>query len=606
MEAAEAAPGARAFDHTTTLPWMTVRRLERQREGTIRENKTLVPLVCVVAVTNLWLRDDAPIVTTFDASTNVTLAVLGGVAWAASRVVSHGVVLSVLVVGLLGGLMSTVVCAGQRRAAAPSAACRHHTLVGAALTLGAVVGAAAAVLARRCALGVMIARTRYVARHVDAWWRIAPDGPQRRRYAPRAPWCCLGGGGERWAAAAAECRFGYVGELNERGEPHGYGEWHDSAPHGETLRGHWERGRPVAPFRAIDITTGFTFHAVRVACVSTRSEPIDEYWYTCTRRSGGGVWSVASVECSTAGRFYRHLPRVAALETGGALRSWAECAAHAAPPADAGDAPPPPPSPDDAVVLFVHGYNCAASDAMKRMGQLWALGNFPPHLRPLVFSWPTSRALCYVRAQAMARAAAADFVSAVASVRAGGARVVHVVCHSMGVLVLTHALDALRAHVRAGGDVEGGDDARLTVRSIVLLHPDDCLAAFVDRHADAMRAICEHVTVYADRNDGALRYSAWFNGWRPIGRHPFDVRRRGDDADDDDAPPSLDVDVVDVTWMDNNVNALRHNFFDVNRLMIDDLRDILTTGRRACARSRLTRRARNVYSFMVAPRSVRN
>ena len=43
---------------------MTVRRLERQREGTIRK-QTLVPLVCVgvsVVAVNLWLRDDAPIV----------------------------------------------------------------------------------------------------------------------------------------------------------------------------------------------------------------------------------------------------------------------------------------------------------------------------------------------------------------------------------------------------------------------------------------------------------------------------------------------------------------------------------------------------------------
>ncbi|EOD29153.1 hypothetical protein EMIHUDRAFT_48908, partial [Emiliania huxleyi CCMP1516] len=64
----------------------------------------------------------------------------------------------------------------------------------------------------------------------------------------------------------------------------------------------------------------------------------------------------------------------------------------------------------------------------------------------------------------------------------------------------------------------------------------------------------------------------------------------------------LDMDVIDVSWMDNNVHSLRHNFWNINRWMIDDLRDILCTERRARHRpARMTRRSGNVWCFLAAP-----
>ena len=78
------------------------------------------------------------------------------------------------------------------------------------------------------------------------------------------------------------------------------------------------------------------------------------------------------------------------------------------------------------------------------------------------------------------------------------------------------------------------------------------------------------------------------------------------------APPGyrnqpLDMDVIDVSWMDNNVHSLRHSFFNVNRWIIDDLREILSTQRRARDRTaRMTHRFANVYSFLAAPSYVVN
>eukprot|EP00322_Chrysochromulina_rotalis_P013212 CAMPEP_0115840146 /NCGR_PEP_ID=MMETSP0287-20121206/6620_1 /TAXON_ID=412157 /ORGANISM="Chrysochromulina rotalis, Strain UIO044" /LENGTH=226 /DNA_ID=CAMNT_0003293747 /DNA_START=18 /DNA_END=696 /DNA_ORIENTATION=- len=49
---------------------------------------------------------------------------------------------------------------------------------------------------------------------------------------------------------AKECTFGYIGEVDAQGRPHGLGTWQDDARHGECLQGVWEHGWPIGPFRA--------------------------------------------------------------------------------------------------------------------------------------------------------------------------------------------------------------------------------------------------------------------------------------------------------------------------------------------------------------------
>lgn len=64
----------------------------------------------------------------------------------------------------------------------------------------------------------------------------------------------------------------------------------------------------------------------------------------------------------------------------------------------------------------------------------------------------------------------------------------------------------------------------------------------------------------------------------------------------------LDLDVVDTSWMEG-ASIERHNCFYTNLWLIDDLREMLVTGKRASERSaRLVRRRGNVWSFLaVAP-----
>ena len=51
----------------------------------------------------------------------------------------------------------------------------------------------------------------------------------------------------------------------------------------------------------------------------------------------------------------------------------------------------------------------------------------------------------------------------------------------------------------------------------------------------------------------------------------------------------------------------RHNYFNVNRWLIDDLLELVTTGRRAALRThRMTRRGGNVWAFLAAPSYIVN
>ena len=41
-------------------------------------------------------------------------------------------------------------------------------------------------------------------------------------------------------------------------------------------------------------------------------------------------------------------------------------------------------------LLYIHGVNHTVKDSLKRFAQFLALGSFPPHIKPCVFSWPSS------------------------------------------------------------------------------------------------------------------------------------------------------------------------------------------------------------------------
>ena len=112
------------------------------------------------------------------------------------------------------------------------------------------------------------------------------------------------------------CTFGYTGEVDADGRPHGLGTWTDDARHGECLQGVWQHGQPIGPFRASEYCSDYRFTNVRLAFAHNRAEPTDSKtsWWRPTWSRHGLHWGVASLEQSVAGAWFRALPHPEVLE----------------------------------------------------------------------------------------------------------------------------------------------------------------------------------------------------------------------------------------------------------------------------------------------------
>ena len=227
------------------------------------------------------------------------------------------------------------------------------------------------------------------------------------------------------------------------------------------------------------------------------------------------------------------------------------------------------------------------------------------------------------------------FAAMLESRRAAGVRRLHIMAHSMGCRLFCAALPLLEPHL------SGSAGPSLELATTAFINPEMCLRSFVEKSYAPLRRLCRHVTIYADRGDAALNAAECLFTHEPeLGKHPFALVRelpprwgarrapaarlsealRGYASEDTltlcfdaDAEP-LDLDVIDISWMDTNVHGPRHNFFNVNRWLIDDLLEVIVTQKRARARThRLSRLKRaygqksgNVWAFLAAPAHIVN
>ncbi|KAF4664779.1 hypothetical protein FOZ61_000488 [Perkinsus olseni] len=91
-------------------------------------------------------------------------------------------------------------------------------------------------------------------------------------------------------------------------------------------------------------------------------------------------------------------------------------------------------------LVYLHGYNCPISSAIKRLGQMLALGQFPLWIRPFVFSQGTGSALTYHAARDCLVDYAPDLADFVSQLRGAGFRRIHFLVHSMGARLFCDAL----------------------------------------------------------------------------------------------------------------------------------------------------------------------
>jgi hypothetical protein len=208
-----------------------------------------------------------------------------------------------------------------------------------------------------------------------------------------------------------------------------------------------------------------------------------------------------------------------------------------------------------------------------------------------------------------------------------------------------------------GNEDEGGDNSLLICKTITLLNPDFPLVPFQEHAFHSARRLCRTITVVGDKNDGALLFSQVANGIgvrygyrQPDALLPNDknkerlsqmltvgkcveslyfpedvVERRGIRKHDyllfkEKAPIMLmssdgniestkdeildkawmDLDVIDTTGLDTNIADIRHSAYNLNPSLLRDLEELVTTSRRAKARSLLYRDG-NIFSYCSAP-----
>ena len=257
-----------------------------------------------------------------------------------------------------------------------------------------------------------------------------------------------------------------------------------------------------------------------------------------------------------------------------------------------------------------------------------------------------------------------NFCQLLNGLRHEGFRNVHLMSHSMGAQTLLGALAdkkdgsrsdsslcfALASDYDEGKQQQDEEERGLFCKTITLLNPDFPLVPFQEHAFPAARKLCRTITVVGDKLDVALFWSQVLNGiavrvgyeqphallpnddcknkfqhCQTVGRNvgslyfPEDVVYRRTIGKQDNllfkhkAPHVslyceekasekawMDLDVVDTTDLDNNMQKIRHSAYNLNPSLFNDLEELITTGKRAMDRSLLYRDG-NVFSYCSAP-----
>ncbi|EFA78923.1 hypothetical protein PPL_08391 [Heterostelium album PN500] len=432
----------------------------------------------------------------------------------------------------------------------------------------------------------------------------------------------------------------YEGPLVD-GRPHGIGTWMDTSYQGELLSGYWEDGIPIGPFESMENDTRSLLVNLRIVYGTN---------------GGGKSWldrvplhtGVAAVECCVSGNFFKGYPKVSMIK-GPDLCSCKKCSCikklfenrsykH---------------SDDDKTLtsivvsvdrkmdtLLVSGHkskllkqgkveieliskdkkslvldnNWISSQTSEVFAQFLALGHFPNHIKPFVFNWPSSTSsLLYWCAHSIAsdNDNHRDLQKFIESLGNAGIRNLHIMCHSMGTRFLLRSFSKVK---KAFGkrmvlspnvsfnnipnvpeQQQRQHESKISLTNLIFLNPDYEIETFKNDY-DELRNYCPRITVYADHRDMAIKMAFKMLQKQNLGNNINPIS--------DDYGRSLDVDIIDTGDLDSNMSERHHSFFNINRLMVDDLHDLIVTGKRAEERTSRLKKVNDVYRFSILPSSV--
>jgi esterase/lipase superfamily enzyme len=241
-----------------------------------------------------------------------------------------------------------------------------------------------------------------------------------------------------------------------------------------------------------------------------------------------------------------------------------------------------------------------------KLAQLISLASFSSNRYSLwCFDWPggTPFSFSQTREESGSEKTEAELIQFLRVLIDSGCQRIHIIGHSMGCRVVTNlgrnggqGFSSLFREVKE--PAEGKDTNKAELATFILFNPEILLNDFILNRFAGTRKYCSAVTVYADRSDNALRLAELIGQEPTLGRNPHMVLTR----DSQGKARYLDIDIIDNTSLEQNINAIRHSYFALNTMLINDLRDQIHLGLgRAKDRSRLRRRVGNVWAFLVAP-----
>jgi len=250
-------------------------------------------------------------------------------------------------------------------------------------------------------------------------------------------------------------------------------------------------------------------------------------------------------------------------------------------------------------------------DGLKRFGQFLALGHFPSYIKPFIFNWPSStNGLCYWCAHSTAsdNDTHRDLRKFIKSLKVAGIRQLHVMCHSMGSRFFLRSWPTIKSlfSIRFQSPHGSNNDldrvasttdttGQIHLHNLIFLNPDYELSTFQNDYLD-LRAYCSKVSIYADRRDTAIRLAFRMTSKPSLGNNVNPLL--------DNKGNLLDIDLIDTSDLDRNTNSSFHSFFNINRLMVDDLYELIVTGKRAVERTSRLKKWAQVYRFTILPSSV--
>lgn len=413
----------------------------------------------------------------------------------------------------------------------------------------------------------------------------------------------------------SSCFFSYKGGKDQRGCPHGFGEWKDSDPSAEVVIGRWLHGIPIAPFSSREQDTGTIFKSIQVAYTTcSKSSSDDVQWkqeYLHTNATG-----VLSVECCVSGTFYREHPATSFL-LGEPPKNVAISLVMNLMLTDRfqGEAKAEEGCSMDSnaveVLLFIPGFNSCLSNSTSTFGQFLALGGFPENIVPWIFVWPMGAVPTFFQVKAIADSLylaerLRDCLTDICSQRC--VTRISIIGHSMGARVLLSYLKHFE-----------NDSTPIPLSNIILINGEADLDVLVSLYP-RLAIRCERVTVYVDRNDQALFWAQFFGDLQVrfkdgnLNGKKYELGRVARTISDSSGHMLTHVDVIDASSVHGNVGEVKHCYFDLSREVIEDVRELVVSRKRAIERisrliihfkmlnsNTLDESESNLFGFLIAP-----